>query len=174
MLDLAETVGRRVQVAIVDDGSADGTYEAACELSREFPQVVVLRQPFQHGLGPALEQVRIRLGVRHVVAHDGVAPIDFEELAQMLVSADLECPPLYASLWEADREGRGSRRLAGTGTLSCQALPPQRALGAFRWLRLDEPTSPRRRRATPVPLTSGLAGGRAGSSTFNASVAGTL
>ncbi len=60
ILDLAEIMHRRVVVAIVDDGSRDGTYEAACELARQFPQVRALRQPHQCGLGAALLSAEAR------------------------------------------------------------------------------------------------------------------
>ena len=144
ILDLAEVLGRRVAIAIVDDGSHDATYEIACDLARVYPQVSVLRQPYQRGLGGALEQVRTRLRVDQVVAHDGVAAINVEELAEVLCaspSVAAAAPRVAAS------DARGSRRL---GRLSPPAMPAAaapRALRSFRWLRLDEPLTPRRSRS---------------------------
>jgi glycosyltransferase involved in cell wall biosynthesis len=146
VLDLAEIMGRRVRVAVVDDGSTDGTYETAAELAREFPQVVALREPFQRGLGAALEQVRQRLGAEHVVVHDGITPIDLDDLAEMLSSSPAAAL-VNAPFWEAALEGRGSRRLAAPAMLSTSGGQPLRAGGSFRWLRLDEPLAPRRRRS---------------------------
>jgi hypothetical protein len=142
ILDLAEVLGRRVAIAIVDDGSHDATYEIACELARIYPQVSVLRQPYQRGLGGALEQVRTRLRVDRVVAHDGVAAIDVEELAEVLSASPAE--PAAASRVAAS-DARGSRR-AGRQTPAAPAATAPRALRSFRWLRLDEPLTPRRSR----------------------------
>lgn len=145
ILDLAEILCRRIAVAIVDDGSHDGTYETACELARQFPQVHVLRQPYQRGLGPALEQVRLRLRVGRVVAHDGVTAIDLDELADVLASGG--ATGAEPELRQSACDGRGSRRIGG-------AFPAQVNLGlksgkssSFRWLRLDEAITPRRSRA---------------------------
>jgi hypothetical protein len=142
ILDLAEILGRRISVAIVDDGSHDGTFEAACELARQFPQVHVVRQPYQRGLGAALEQVRLRLRVDRVVAHDGVAAIDLNELADVLAAPEGTAAPAAAVRQAAD-DGRGSRRLGG----ALHAKPGSGKAGSFRWLRLDEPVTPRRSRA---------------------------
>jgi hypothetical protein len=151
ILDLAAILHRRVVVAIVDDGSHDGTYEAASELARQFPQVRVLRQPYQRGLGGALELVQSRLGAERVVAHDGVAAIDLDELAAMLTAPD-ELPAALAAKREPATEPCGSRRFAAPMlSNSRQSFLRQpavaRAMGSFRWLRLDEPIKPRRSRA---------------------------
>jgi hypothetical protein len=146
ILDLAEVLGRRLQIAIVDDGSQDGTYEIACELAREFPQVRIMRQPYQRGLGNALEQVRIQLRVDQVVVHDGVAAIDLNDLADVL-AAPLAAGMLpHAAPRETASDGRGSRRFAAPKLLNAVPSPMPRPLGAFRWLRLDEPLLPRRSR----------------------------
>jgi hypothetical protein len=177
VLELAEILGRLIQVAIVDDGSTDGTYEAACELSRQFPQIVILRQPFQRGLGAALELVRLRMGVDQVVAHDGLTPINLDDLAALLTASGLDRPALKSSLWEAALEGRGSRRVAPPAGLLPSGRAPSGAAGSFRWLRLDGPLMPRRQRSTPSPaphaavLPLPLAGG---ANTCTASPAGVL
>jgi glycosyltransferase involved in cell wall biosynthesis len=174
MLDLAEILGRRVQVAVVDDGSTDGTYEMACELSRQFPQIVALRRPFQSGLGPALQQVRQRLGVENVVAHDGVTPIDLDQLAEVL-TAPSDAPPASHASWSAAIEGRGSRRAAAIPM--ARRGKPHGDFGSFRWLRLDDPLAPRRARSattTPSVVRAGVAAAALASSanTFTAAAAG--
>jgi hypothetical protein len=149
MLDLAEIMARRIQVAIVDDGSTDGTFEAASELAREFPQVRVLRQPLQRGLGGALELARTRLGVDQAIAHDGLTPVDLEELARLLAA-----PAQRASAAEPlpMASGRGSRRSSLPTPVRATALRGEKLGPSFRWLRLDEPAIPRRQRSSALPL----------------------
>jgi hypothetical protein len=145
ILDLAEILGRRIAVAIIDDGSHDGTYEAACELARQFPQVHVLRQPYQRGLGAALEQVRLRLHAGRVVVHDGVTAIDLDELADVLAA---ECRILPdTTMRQSACDGRGSRRISAAVSVTGASRVASATPGSFRWLRLDEPITPRRSRA---------------------------
>lgn len=150
VMELAETTGRRLQVAVVDDGSTDATFEVACELASEYPQVHVVRQPYQRGLAAALEQVRTRLGVSDVVAHNGIAEIDHRELAALLAAGDHRLPSSQAV---ADRpsDARSSRRAASAPTLNVRLAEAHHSGSSFRWLRIDEPAAPRRRpAATPV------------------------
>lgn len=166
VLDLAYSMGRRLQVALVDDGSTDGTYEVACELARRYPQVRVLRQPFQRGLGPALEKVRRELGVGHVVAHDGVTAIDPEDLGEVLRSS-LQAAPRASSLAaDLSADGRRSRRHV---PLPQGGLAKTPLGGSFRWLRLDEPAPRRRRTAAPIATAfDGLAAGMHGGAVASA------
>src|SRR5262245_28185529 len=105
ILELANGPHRRLTLAIVDDGSTDDTFETACELARDFPQVRVFRQPFQGGLGPALDDVRQRLGIGEAIVHDGVGPIDLAQLSALL-NDGAALPAAMAD------EHRGSRRFA--------------------------------------------------------------
>jgi hypothetical protein len=160
ILDLAEILGRRVLVAIIDDGSQDGTYETACELAREFPQVRAMRQPHQRGLGGALEQVRLRLRVDRVVAHDGVAAIDLEELASALAASEAHVSTAPTATREPATEACGSRRFSAPKPLSFASKATSGAAGSFRWLRLDEPLTSRRSRhqnpSSPAPSSGGM------------------
>jgi GT2 family glycosyltransferase len=173
ILDLAEILHRRVVVAIVDDGSHDGTYEAASELARQFPQVRVLRQPYQRGLGGALELVQSRLGAARVVAHNGVAAIDLDELAELLTAPDELPSAVMVITRETATEASGSRRfaapmLSNSGQSVAPSSPAARA-GSFRWLRLDEPIKPRRSRAIQpavVELNGPISGGGGRTTTF--------
>jgi hypothetical protein len=151
ILELSETTARRLHVVVVDDGSTDGTFEAACELARQFPQVAVLRQPHQGGLRPALDAVRRRLRVEQVIAHNGIGPVDLEELAALL-AAPMGAPapaarqPLAGAL---DGE-RGSRRFGAISQLHARMAAAHSSVSAFRWLRLDEPIVPRRKPLAPL------------------------
>lgn len=157
ILDLAEVLHRRVVIAIVDDGSRDGTFEAACELAREFPQIRVLRQPHQGGLGGALEQVRTRLGAEQVVAHDGVTAIDLDELALLLNTAEQPRSMAMPAPRETALEASGSRRFAAPMSQPSRQAT-SRVLGSFRWLRLDEPVKPRRSRPAHPPVSAAIGG----------------
>ncbi len=148
ILDLATAPSRRLTVAIVDDGSTDETFEAACELARDFPQVRVFRQPYQQGLGPALEEVRRRLRIAEAIVHDGVGPIDLDELEALLA----EEPHVAVAIHDGGGEGRGSRRFAAVAALNAQMAEAHRAVTSFHWLRLAEASRPRRAYAATGPL----------------------
>jgi len=145
ILDLAVAAQRRLTLAIVDDGSTDDTFEAASELARDFPQVRIFRQPFQGGLGPALDEVRRRLSPDEAIVHDGVGPIDLDELASMLRS---EAPAAIGSA-DALHEGRGSRRFAAVKALNARLAEAHRTITSFHWMKLAEPARSRRR-ASPL------------------------
>jgi hypothetical protein len=150
ILDLAEVLARRLQIAIVDDGSTDGTFEAAAELAREFPQVRVIHQQARRGLGDALEQVRLRLGVEHVIAHDGIATISLDELATLLIATDVD------SAADAGDAATHRRSRESVELTVAAGRRRGRAGASFRWLRIDQPLVPRRfsgraLAATPEP-----------------------
>lgn len=154
ILELSAGAARQLQIAVVDDGSTDGTYETACELARQFPQIHVLRQPYQRGLSAALEMVRRQLGVEQVVAHDGVTAIDLNELASLLAEpAQATSLSAKALALNAAGDARGSRRFASITRLNARMAEAHRSMGAFRWLRIEEPLAPRRTR--PVMLAAG-------------------
>lgn len=155
VLDLAYSTGCRLQVALIDDGSTDGTFEVACEMARRHPQLRVLRQPVQRGLRAALEQVRQELGVDHVVAHDGLAAVDFEELGEVLQTSPRAS--LHQVSISLGVELTSGGRRAGRGAPA--ALPDwstAKSTASFRWLRLDAPGTPRRRRVATAPVATAL------------------
>lgn len=175
VLELAYSMGRRLQIALVDDGSTDGTYEVACELARTYPQVRVLRQPFQRGLGAALEQVRREFGVEQAIAHDGITAVDAEELCEVLRSQSQGIPRPASLAVDLAGEGRRARRMT---TAAAPQRHQIRTSTSFRWLRLDEPVIPRRNHAVSAPIApafDGMAAGVCGvASNFGGSSMATL
>jgi hypothetical protein len=144
ILELGAAPQRRLTVAIVDDGSTDETYETACELARDYPQVCVFRQPIRRGLGPALEMVRQGLNVTEAIVHDGAGPIDLEELCAMLRAPQQQ---VEQAAEPSAAPSRGSRRFAAVSALNARMVEAHRAISSFHWLKLPESERPRRRAA---------------------------
>lgn len=147
MLEIAETLQRELRIVIVDDGSTDETFESACELSVSYPQVSVLHQPVQRGLGPALDRVRRIVSSDRVIVHDGVSPLDVRELVAMLREGQAENA---TSAPAAAPEARGSRRFAEVTALHSAMQRAHEPLTAFRWLKLSDYLSPRRLATTRI------------------------
>ena len=76
ILELASELTARFGVLIIDDGSTDATFEVAEELAALYPQVSVLRHRNRRGLGPTIDYAQRRLRSDAVIVHDGVTPID--------------------------------------------------------------------------------------------------
>lgn len=85
VLELAGELTAGFQILIVDDGSTDETFLTAVELSRQYPQIDVVRHATRRGLGPTLRWVRTRVDSDVVVVHDGVSPIDANEIRQLWI-----------------------------------------------------------------------------------------
>lgn len=132
VFEATEEVLCRLSVVIVDDGSRDDTYEVASELARVYPQVRVLRQPRQAGLGAALERVRQAVSVSRAIVYDGTSPLASGDLAAMLA----EATPAEQATVGGD-QARGSRRFAAVRQLNDALERAHRPLTAFRWLPLD-------------------------------------
>ena len=151
LMELAETTGPRLQVAVVDDGSTDATYEIACDLASEFPQIHVLASALPAGTWFGARAGSSRLGVTDVVAHNGVGEIDHQELAMLLAAGTERRDAPHANAATMTGEGRGTRRAGSQPASAPRLAKAHRTGGAFRWLRIDEPaTSRRKRSATPV------------------------
>jgi glycosyltransferase involved in cell wall biosynthesis len=156
ILELANSPQQRLTLAIVDDGSTDDTFETACEIARDYPQVRVFRQPFQGGLGPALEDVRQRLGIGEAIVHDGVGPIDLAQLTKLL-NEGAAAPAAVADA--ASAEHRGSRRFAAVSALNTRMASAHRSVMSFHWLKLAEPARPRRKTTVLTHLSTPTFGG---------------
>ncbi len=147
ILDLTFTTSEMFQIVVVDDGSTDDTYETACELARQYPQLTVLRQPFRQGLGAALDLVRNRMDVQAVIVHDGISVIDVAQLQNMLQtgcvgeSSGIACAPPS----ESKILSNGSRRFAAVRALHNQMEQAHRStMSCFQWMQLEKPLVPRR------------------------------
>ncbi len=159
ILDLAAAPKRRLTVALVDNGSTDETYELACEIARDFPQVRVFRQPFQGGLGPALDDIRHRLQIEEAIIHDGVGPIDLDELAALLRGEGEPAAAAESTASDAAvPAGRGSRRFAAVTALNARLAEAHRGVSSFHWMRLAD-AAPRRRAAVLTQLAPVSFGG---------------
>ncbi len=146
ILDLVVLTNSNLDLVIVDDGSTDDTFEAACELARRYPRIQVLRQPFRSGLASVLELVRNRLTVDMVIVHDGVSPIDSTELKQLLMIEQAPGRRDDADTQTAESiDSHGSRRFAAVRTLHDRMEIAHRGALGFTWLRLEKPLVPRRR-----------------------------
>ena len=80
MLDLASELTAKFGILIVDDGSSDSTFEVAEGLAASYPQIKVKRQRHRGGLGPVMELVRRSVRSDAVMFHDGVTPIDANQM----------------------------------------------------------------------------------------------
>lgn len=144
VLELGAASARGVRVVLVDDGSTDDTYEVGCELARAYPQVCCLRQPFQRGLGPALDRARRELGLTEAIVHDGISRIDLNELASLLAPADGLAPPAASG-------SRVPPRFAAVAVLNQRLQHVHRPLTSFRWLQMEPRGTSRRGAAPPLP-----------------------
>jgi hypothetical protein len=80
ILDVASDMTSAFGILIVDDGSTDATFEVAEELSARYPQVSVRRHRYHRGLGPTIEYVQRHVRSDAVMLHDGVTPIDANQM----------------------------------------------------------------------------------------------
>jgi cellulose synthase/poly-beta-1,6-N-acetylglucosamine synthase-like glycosyltransferase len=83
LLELASELTAKFGVLIIDDGSTDSTYEVAAELATYFPQVSVRRHRHCLGLGASIEYAQRRLRSDAVILHDGVTPIDAQQMRKL-------------------------------------------------------------------------------------------
>jgi hypothetical protein len=83
VLDLASDLTPKFSVLIVDDGSTDATYEVAEELATRYPQVSVKRHRYVRGLGETLQYVQRRVRSDAVMVHDGVTPINQQQIRKL-------------------------------------------------------------------------------------------
>jgi hypothetical protein len=80
LLELASELTPKFGVLIIDDGSTDSTFEVAEELATQYPQVTVRRHRHCRGLGETLQYVQRRVRSDAVMVHDGVTPINQQQI----------------------------------------------------------------------------------------------
>ena len=153
LLELAHEISSSVEVVIVDDGSTDETFETACELSRMYPQIKVLRQTARQGLAATLALVGNHLSPEVVVVHDGISAIDAHELKTLLAEdpqgIGTQSKQPIASQQSVDSVG--SRRFSSLRSLQQSMEKANRRVSSFSWIRLEKPMIPRRSRANFAP-----------------------
>jgi glycosyltransferase involved in cell wall biosynthesis len=83
ILELLPELTERFELLITDDGSTDGTWEAACELARRYPQIRLLREPMRRGAEYAVRQSSSVARGEAVIAHDGEPAIDVRAISRL-------------------------------------------------------------------------------------------
>ena len=145
ILEVVQAAMGTFAIVLVDNGSNDDTHEAACQLSRCYPQITVLRLPVQSGLGAVIELIRNRVTAHRILIHDGVSPIGATQLGFMLNRAS--GPERRSEPSSTDKE-HGSHRFTPVSELmrnmqrahQAVALPDSHASGisqdtaGFQWV----------------------------------------
>jgi glycosyltransferase involved in cell wall biosynthesis len=80
LLEVGSELTSQFKILIVDDGSTDATFEVAEELVAHYPQVGIRRHRHRRGLGPVIEYVRRNVRSDAVIFHDGITPIDYNQM----------------------------------------------------------------------------------------------
>jgi dolichyl-phosphate beta-glucosyltransferase len=96
-----DAAGEEYEVIVVDDGSADDTYAAACALADGWPQLSVVRFERNRGKGAAVREGMLRARGEHRLFTDADLSTPLEEL-----------PRLRAELQGGTHVAIGSRGLA--------------------------------------------------------------
>jgi len=140
ILDLSHSVTSNLKLVIVDDGSTDDTYEAACELAKTYPQIRVLRQQRHRGPEAAFRKVRAQVSADLMIVHDGTSAIDSAQLRTLLNEEPRQQPGLHES----------SHWFASVRAVQREMEQVHKSLTGFRWVRPDKPIVPRRSPGLPV------------------------
>jgi hypothetical protein len=83
LLDVAADLTRQLDLAIVDDGSNDGTEEVAWELATRYAQVDYLRHPFRLGRQESVRSGLATTRGNFVLVCDDMQPLDIEKVVQL-------------------------------------------------------------------------------------------
>lgn len=150
VLELAYAFDGEFSIVVVDNGSTDETYETACELAATYPQVTVLRQPVQRALPRVLETVRSFCRCEAVVVHDGMAPVDVEQLRGLLLATEDQQRVAVES------SASGSRRFGALRKLQANMESAHGSIAGFRWMKLEKPLLPRRVEATSTTIVTAM------------------
>src|SRR5690606_31084102 len=80
VLEVASELTTQLTVLVIDDASQDDTYDTARDLAARYPQLRVMRNSRQRGLGPTIKSVRTLVKSDIVMVHDGTSHIDPAEI----------------------------------------------------------------------------------------------
>lgn len=139
VLEAVVDLTSRVEVAIVDEGSFDDSFDIASELAARYPQVSVTRRSGRGGYAASLGAQRQAAGAV-VVMHDGASAIDPGQLRRICGERlrqaagygatldDLRAPArAHAAMVAAHDRLRGFYPLAAAAPASSAAAPETRA-----------------------------------------------
>ncbi len=162
-LEVAQTVSPSICVILVDDGSTDGTYEEACLLARQYPQIKVLRLPVQASLGAVIDLVKQEVSVDQILMHDGNSPMDTSRLNRMLRTGSNrsdtktvnESLPASLAKQATNRfsnvatvtpslQEQAINRFSNVATVDKSMQWAHRPILEFQWIRLDRPAATKR------------------------------
>lgn len=110
LLAVLRTLGRRIEVVFVDDGSTDGTPEILADLAARYPEVIVVRLRRNFGKAAALMAGFREARGDAVVTIDGDLQDDPAEIPRLL--AELEAGADLVSGWKRDRQDPFGKRAA--------------------------------------------------------------
>ena len=70
LIDVISELTDDFEIRIIDDSSIDGTYEIACQLAKEYPQVHAVRTSEQLGIAIAAESEMDTISASNIFVHD--------------------------------------------------------------------------------------------------------
>jgi glycosyltransferase involved in cell wall biosynthesis len=137
ILDVVAELTDRFELLILDDGSTDATYDVARELVRRYPQVRLLREPVRHGATLAIRRAFRESRGDIVMAHDGEAALDAQEIVRLWRSlrSPTAAPKSSPRAQKAMGQSPFARAPGIRQSLETSASVAPKSSGGFRLLR---------------------------------------